>query len=166
VLSGSHLHVLHGSHGEELGFSNVLQVLDDDIAGCIGRFISGAPVDDDALAIDLILDKGVAPTSFLNHEHTRRHWVEGRFVPRVADWESHVEWTRRGKIDRITAAREVADSILASHRPRPLDPNVAAEIEDVLGEAREYYRKTGLISDDQWELYRAALSDDRSPYSS
>jgi len=163
VLTGSHLHVLHGSHGEELGFSNVLQVLDDDIAGSIGRFVSGAVVDDDTLGLELILNMGTSPTSFLNHEHTRRHWAAGRFVPLVADWSSHEEWVRRGKPDVVTAAREKVEEILATHRPAALDPVSARAIEDILSEAREYYRETKLISDEQWHDYERLLSRSRDP---
>ena len=35
------------------------------------------------------------------------------------------------------------------------------EIEDILKEAREYYRKKGLISDEEWSDYMKALSTSR-----
>ena len=157
VTTGSHLHVLHGSHGEELGFSNVLQVLDDDIARAIGRLLDGTEVDDESMATDLILELGTAPVSFMSQAHTRKYWMKDRFMPGVADWDTHVEWTRKGKTDIVSRAREKAESILATHRAAPLSSDQRRLIADVLDEAREYYRGTGLIDGEQWEPYMQAL---------
>ncbi len=158
VMSGSHLHVLHGSHGEELGFSNLLQVLDDDIARAIGRLLDGVEVNDHALATDLVIELGTAPTSFMSLPHTREYWMKDRFLPGVADWQSHVDWVKGGKTDLVTRAREKVEKILATHTPAPLTPEQEQAIDAVLDEARGYYRDAGLISADQWEPYMQALS--------
>ena len=158
VMSGSHLHVLHGSHGEELGFSNLLQVLDDDIARAIGRLLDGVEVNDHALATDLVIELGTAPTSFMSLPHTREYWMKDRFLPGVADWQSHVDWVKGGKTDLVTRAREKVEKILATHTPAPLTPEQEQAIDAVLDEARGYYRDAGLISADQWQPYMEALS--------
>jgi hypothetical protein len=47
------------------------------------------------------------------------------------------------------------DEILATHKVDP--PLTASEeqaIEDILKEAREFYRKQGKISDEEWEAYK------------
>ena len=157
VCTGSHLHVLHGSHGEELGFSNILQVLDDDIARAIGRLLDGTEVDDETMATNLILELGTAPVSFMSQAHTRKYWMKDRFQPGVADWNTHVEWVRGGKVDLISRAREKVEAILAAHQPTPLSADQQRIVNDVLDEARECYRGTGLIADDQWEPYVQAL---------
>lgn len=157
VSTGSHLHVLHGSHGEELGFSNVLQVLDDDVARAIGRLLYGTEVDDESMATDLILELGTAPVSFMSEAHTRKYWSKDRFVPRAADWDTHVEWRRKGGVDIVSRARDKVKTILAEHTPPPLTLTERNVIEDVLGEAREYYRHTGLISEERWGSYMETL---------
>lgn len=156
-LGGSNLHVLQGGLAEELAFSNVLQVLDDDIAGWIGRVIEGFDITDETMAIDLINEVGVIPGTFMNKEHTRKWWVKERFIPKVADLEAYPEWIQKGKVDALTLAKRRMEEILATHKPKPLTPREEQVIEDVMKEAREYYRKKELISDEEWTVYMKAL---------
>ena len=51
VMTGSHLHTLQGSFAGELGYSNILQVLDEEIAGNIGRYLLGTEINDETLAV-------------------------------------------------------------------------------------------------------------------
>ena len=37
-------------------------------------------------------------------------------------------------------------------------------IEDILKDAREYYRKKGLISEDEWKIYQEDLNSPNYPY--
>ncbi|HJW74910.1 MAG TPA: trimethylamine methyltransferase family protein [Thermoleophilia bacterium] len=157
VLSGSNLHVLQGSHGEELGFSNILQVMDDDIAGAIGRFLQGTEVNDETLALEVVRQIGTAPASFMNTAHTRKYWAKDRFAPSAADWDTHVEWLRSGKKDIVTRARERAEAIIAEHEPPSLTAEQERAVSEILGEAREYYRATGDIRVDEWNSYVSAL---------
>lgn len=157
VLSGSNLHVLQGSHAHELGFSNILQVMDDDIAGAIGRFLQGAEINDETLALENIREVGTAPASFMNTAHTRKYWAKDRFTPLAADWGTHVDWVKAGKKDIVTRARERAEAIVAEHKPLPLTAEQNGAINEILKEAREYYRATGEIRADEWATYVAAL---------
>ena len=157
VMTGSHLHTLQGSFAGELGYSNVLQVLDEDIAGSIGRFLQGSEVDDETLALDESLEVGTAPASFMNRPLTRKYWAYNRYNPFVADWGTHVDWVRGGKTDIVQRAREKAGDILASHRAAPLSAEQEAEVEQILSEARDYYRGNGLIAEDEWGPYERAL---------
>ena len=50
--------------------------------------------------------------------------------------------------------------ILATHRPLPLSDAQEQAIEDVLEEARKYYRKRGMISDAEWSEYMNVLSSE------
>jgi trimethylamine--corrinoid protein Co-methyltransferase len=157
VSTGSHLHVLHGSHGEELGFSNVLQILDDDIARAIGRLLDGTEVDDETMATDLICEMATAHGSFMSQAHTRKFWMKDRFQPTAADWSTNVEWVRGGKTDIVSRAREQAEEIVATHKPMPLRAGQEGVISDVLEEAREFYRATNFITDEEWGPYMQAL---------
>ncbi len=49
------------------------------------------------------------------------------------------------------------EEILATHEPTALTPSQEQAIEDVLNQARSYYRKKGLISDGEWSDYMKAL---------
>jgi CRISPR/Cas system-associated exonuclease Cas4 (RecB family) len=47
------------------------------------------------------------------------------------------------------------EEILATHRVSiPLTPSQEKDIKRILNEAREYYRKKGMISDEEWAVYK------------
>ena len=132
ALSGSNLHVLQGSHAHELGFSNILQVMDDDIAGAIGRFLQGTEINDETIALENVREVGTAPASFMNTAHTRKYWAKDRFTPGVLDWETHVDWVKAGKTDIVSRAREKAGALVAEHKPLPLPAEHHAAINEIL----------------------------------
>ena len=50
------------------------------------------------------------------------------------------------------------DKILAVHKvDPPLTDSQEEDIEKILKEAREYYRKKGMITDKEWEAYKKIL---------
>jgi len=52
----------------------------------------------------------------------------------------------------------------AASSESPLSDEQEKEIEKILGEEREYYRKRGLISEKAWSLYEQDLSSPDYPY--
>jgi trimethylamine--corrinoid protein Co-methyltransferase len=161
ALSGGNLLIFQGGSGTELLYHPALSILDDDVAGWIGRFLQGVTVTDETLAIDLINQIGPVPGHYLSSEHTRKWWRREQFIPEVADREAYPVWVKTGKKDALALARERMEEILATHRPMPLEPGEEQAIEDVLKEARTYYRKKGLISDQEWAEYMETLGSAR-----
>lgn len=157
IMTGSHLHILHGSFAGELGYSAVLAVLDDDIAGSIGRFLLGTDVNDESLALQEQIEAGTAPTTFMNRALTRQFWTKDRFSPLVADWDTRVDWVQSGKPSLLTRAREKVDYILATHKPTALSGDQEDAIAEILAEARQHYRAQGLIAEEEWGPYMDAL---------
>jgi len=157
ALSGGNMHVFHGGSAVELFYSPILSILDDDIAGWIGHFLEGVVVNDERLAINLINEVGPIPGHYLNREHTRKWWKEEQFIPKATDREVYPVWIKTGKKDAIDHAKEMMEEILATHKPKPLTSGEEQIIEDVLKEAREYYRKKGLITDEEWAVYMKTL---------
>lgn len=145
ALSGANLIECHGCVTSELTWSPVQAVLDDDIAGWVGRFVEGVQVNDETLAIDLIKEVGPIPGFYLNKEHTREWWKKEHFIPKVADREVYQEWLKKGKKDTIALAKERVNDILSTHKPKPLLPGQEGEIDRILEEARKYYKKKGMI---------------------
>jgi len=160
ALAGNHLQVFHGASGSELLYHPALSILDDDIAGWIGRFIEGAKVTHETLAIDLINDVGPIPGHYLNQEHTSKWWKKEQFLPKVADREAYPVWLKTGKKDALALAKERMEEILATHKPKPLTSAQEQTVENILKEAREYYKKKGLISDEEWTDYMKALKSE------
>jgi hypothetical protein len=56
------------------------------------------------------------------------------------------------------------EDILATHTPVPLTDTQENEIEKILKEEREYYRKREFISEKAWNVYKHDLSSMDYPY--
>jgi len=157
ALSGGNLHIFQGGTSAELVYNPVLSIMDDDVAGWIGKMLGGTTVNAETLAIDLINDVGPIPGHFLNTAHTREHWRGEHNFPKVADEEAYAVWVAGDRKDMLTLARERMDHILATHEPEPLTTEQERAVEKMLNDAREHYRSTGDISDEEWETYMKTL---------
>ena len=164
ALSGANIELLYGSMYGEITFHPVQSILDDDLAGMIGRFIEGVTVNDETLAIDLIEEVGPIPGHFLGKEHTRKWWKSEQFMPRAADRLTYPEWMNSGKKSCLDYAREIMEQILATHKPTPLTPSQEEDIERILEEARKYYKERGLISEEEMATYRKSMKSPNYPY--
>jgi trimethylamine--corrinoid protein Co-methyltransferase len=155
ALTGSNLIHMHSGLYGEMTAHPLQAILDDDIAGMIGRFIEGVTVSDETIALDLIEQVGPIPGHYLNPAHTREWWKKEQFVSKVADELTYPEWIKTGKKDCLDYAKERMKEILATHKVSiPLTPSQEEDIKRILNEAREYYRKQGMISDEEWGVYK------------
>ncbi len=145
ALAGSSIIGLHGGVYGEITFHPVQAVLDDDIAGMIRRFLEGVLVNEETLAIDLIKAVGPIPGMYLDKAHTRQWWQKEQFIPRAADRLTYPEWMECGKKSALDYAQDRVEEILATHKPKPLTASQDEEIERILGEARAYYKKRGMM---------------------
>jgi trimethylamine--corrinoid protein Co-methyltransferase len=145
ALSGANVIVLHGGVTAELAYNPILSIINDDVAGIIGKTIEGFAVDDETMAVDLIEQVGCVPGTFLNKTHTRANWKKEYFVPKVADRLSYPEWLNQGKKSVIHRAKDRMEEILASHRPLEITPEQDRDIDRILEDARNHYQKKGLM---------------------
>jgi trimethylamine--corrinoid protein Co-methyltransferase len=157
ALSGGHLLIFQGGSCGELLYHPVLAILDDDVAGWVGRFLEGVTVADETLAIDLINQVGPIPGHYLSTAHTREWWRKEQWLPKAADLEAYPVWVRSGKKDALALAQERMEEILATHSPTPLTPEQEQAIEEILTEARQFYRDRGTISEGEWSVYLKTL---------
>jgi trimethylamine--corrinoid protein Co-methyltransferase len=141
ALSGCNYMFFLGSIYGELSSHPLQAVLDDDVAGMIGRFIEGIEVNDEMLAIELITQVGTYPGFYGVEEHTRKWWKNEQYIPKSADLSTPPEWLKEGKKTCIDHAKERMGKILATHKPTPLSPNQEADIDKILEEGRRYYKK-------------------------
>jgi trimethylamine--corrinoid protein Co-methyltransferase len=156
-LSGGSSRPLHGGVYGELSHSPLQSVLDDDIAGMVGRYLEGMSVTDETLALDLIEQVGPVPGHFLGLAHTRKWWKQEQYIPKSSDTLTYPEWLQNGKKSCIDYARERMEEIIATHKPMPLTTQQEDDLERILEEARAHYQKTGQISDAEMDAYRAVL---------
>ena len=106
ALSGGAVVWVHGTVFGELTAHPVQAIMDDDIAGMIGRFLEGIEVSSDTLAVDLIQEVGTIPGIYLDKHHTRKWWKSEQFIPAVADTSNLQTWLNSGKKTTIDLAKE------------------------------------------------------------
>ena len=145
ALSGTNFISLHGCPYGELTWHPAQAVLDDDIAGMVGRFLEGVLVNDETLAVDLIKAVGPIPGMYLDKAHTRQWWQKEQFIPKAADRLTYPEWLEKGKKSALDYAKERVEEILATHKPKPLTASQDEEVDRILAEARAYYKKKGMM---------------------
>ena len=144
ALSGASMITLHGGVTAELAYSPILAIIDDDIAKNIGRIIAGFEVNDETIGLDVIKEVGFGG-SFLVSAQTRKFWRTEDYMPVVFDKSSYQEWTNTGRKTVIEKAKARYEEILATHSFAPLSSKQDGEIERILKEAEEYYRRKGLM---------------------
>jgi len=85
AMSGAnYIHDAVGLMEADLTVSYEKMVVDNEILGMSQRVLSGIEVNDDTLALELLIEKGPGK-DFLAEEHTVRHMREEFFVPRLAN---------------------------------------------------------------------------------
>jgi len=111
-------------HGSRI-WSYEQLVLDTEIDGIVRTMLRGIPVDDAALALDVV--EAVGPGGdYLTQEHTRAT-MRGLWQARYLDRRPYGAWeTDPGAVRG--AALEHARNLLRTHRPEPLDPALDAEL--------------------------------------
>lgn len=111
-------------------YSLELLTLCNEIIGYVRRYAAGFEVNDETLALDLIVQQGTHG-EYLSTDHTIEHFREDWF-PELFDRNNFDGWMQKGATtmgDRITSKIE---DILAGHTPQPLDPKIEREIRTIL----------------------------------
>jgi trimethylamine--corrinoid protein Co-methyltransferase len=130
--------LLHGANiVHDVGFmdsgmqgSLQLQVIANDTIGWLRAATAGVPVTDETLALDVVDELG--PTgSYLEHEHTLRHFREP-FYSKLADKAAHSQWVERGATTMEERAAQEVDRILEAHEPPPLPAGVQRDIKAIV----------------------------------
>ncbi|MBN1835988.1 MAG: trimethylamine methyltransferase family protein [Spirochaetales bacterium] len=145
ALSGAHIIQFHGGVYGEITHHPVQSIMDDDVAGVIGRFIAGVEVSDDTLALDLINQIGPIPGYYLHTAHTREWWKHEQFVPKVADLVPYGQWQKEGSKSALDRAKAKLCDVLQTHCPMALSDEQEKDIRRILEKARKHYAQRGLL---------------------
>jgi trimethylamine---corrinoid protein Co-methyltransferase len=105
-------------------------VMDNEIARMIKHCVAGIPVTDETLAVDDIA--AVGPRGdFLALDATLRHMRE-LSTPALLDRRVREDWEQLGASDLYERSRAKALDIIGSHKPEPIDADVAAEMHAIV----------------------------------
>jgi trimethylamine--corrinoid protein Co-methyltransferase len=113
----------------------------DEAIGYGRRITRGIEVNDETLAVSVINDVG--PNGhYLRQQHTRNHYKEEFWYPKLCDRRNYEEWEMMGKTSfkERTVAR--VQDILATHRPSSIKPETQQVIEKVLEEAEDRVKES------------------------
>jgi trimethylamine--corrinoid protein Co-methyltransferase len=124
-----------GAGGLKECFCYEQAVIDNEIAGFVKHLLKGATIDDESLAVDLIVEKGPGG-DFLDSDHTLKHMRERFHRPRVFFRRRLSEWLENDGRTTLERAHERVQNILASEPKRYLTPDQEAAMDDVIVRAR------------------------------
>lgn len=103
-------------------------VIQDELIGMLRRMLRGVPMDDEALALDVIAEAGRSG-NFLGHKHTRRHVRSVQWRPKLFSRLGPEKWVEAGSQSLLDRACARLQTILREHAPEPLSDDVAAAIQ-------------------------------------
>jgi len=115
AMSGAnYIHDAAGLMEADLTVSYDKLVIDDEILGMCQRVLRGIEVNDETLAVDLMIEKGPGQ-DYLGEEHTVEYMREEFFVPKLANRRKRGQ--PRADQDALATARQIAADLLATPTP-------------------------------------------------
>jgi len=134
TLAGSNIIHDLGYLESGLTFSFSQLVICNEIVSWLKAFCKGYDVDDKALALDVIADRG-PDGDFLNIDHTFKHYRE-RWYPTVFERMNFETWRQEGGTTCAERAAETVNRILADHHPEPLPEEIRQQLRDITRKAK------------------------------
>ena len=141
ALSGAGFILLHLGVSGEMTAHPLQAILDDDVAGMIGRLLAGEEVNEDTLALGLIGEVGPLPGHYMDKKHTVKWWRKEQYTPKAADRLSYSQWQSGEKRVALDYARDRMASILSADTQRRLTPSQEQDLSRILEEARDFFAK-------------------------
>jgi trimethylamine--corrinoid protein Co-methyltransferase len=145
ALAGYSILAVAGTVYDELMWSPVMAIIDNDVIGSLGRILQGIEVNDETMAVDLIREVGPIPGHYLNTSHTRKWWKHELFLPVLADRLSYPEWINAGSMGILERAKIKFDEIIVNHQPLPLSEEQEKAVSEILEEAEIFYKEHGML---------------------
>jgi trimethylamine--corrinoid protein Co-methyltransferase len=130
ALAGANLIYGLGMIESGMTFDYGQLVMDDEFAAMIKQCVGGIPVNDEALAIDVIGEIGPFG-DFLSHDHTMAHMRETS-QPALIDRRVREDWNAAGASTIQDRALAKARTILETHVPEPLPEGVTEEFAAII----------------------------------
>ncbi len=128
MLSGVSLIWGLGQLESEMTISPAQAVIDNEMISYVRRYLRGVPVDEQTLALDVSREVGIAG-SFLEHEHTLRHFRSELYMPSLLLRDRWAKWQSEGGKTLAERAEEVASDLMAGPAESGLTREQAAELD-------------------------------------
>lgn len=138
ALSGAnYIHDAAGLMEFDLTASYEKLVVDNEILSRTARVLRGIEVNDETLALDLMMEVGPAG-HYLGEDHTVEHMYTefAQTDPAACDRESRDKWKNAGSKDTFTRAHEKVMKLLAEYKSLPLDPAADKKVREMFPQIR------------------------------
>jgi trimethylamine--corrinoid protein Co-methyltransferase len=109
-------------------------IVSNEICGFINRILRGIEVNPDTLAVDVMREIGPGG-EYLTHEHTMNNFKSELWEAKLGNRGTREQWEKQGALDIHARAREQYKKILATHQPKPLEPEVLKKLQQIVDEA-------------------------------
>ena len=129
VLAGVNLITCAGTLDSTMLEDHALLFLDDEICGAALRIARGIDVNEESLALDVIMKVGFSG-NYITEPHTAKLFRQELFIPKTYSNEPYETWEKGGRLLAIDTARERAREILSNHEPRQMDPEIERELDE------------------------------------
>jgi trimethylamine--corrinoid protein Co-methyltransferase len=137
ALSG--INLIHGCTGgmDGMDLTSYEQcIIDNDIVGSVFRVLSGFEVTEQTLALHVIGEIFSSGSTYLDHQHTVKHFREVSWEPEISVRQKRALWEQDGAKDIRERAKEKVRKILKEHIPAPLPKEVEKEIIKIIEKAQ------------------------------
>lgn len=136
ALAGSnYVHDCAGLIERGMTVSYAQYVIDNEINGMVMRAVRGIEVNTESLAVDVINKVGPAG-NYIAEQHTLKYMRSEFFLPQVSDRQSYHRWMEEGEKDGWQRANEIAEKILANHKPTPIPVEIEGQLAEEIPELR------------------------------
>jgi len=136
ALAGADIFGHLGISGVDQASSLDMLLMQHEIIGYLERFLGGIRFDEDTLALDVIERVGPGG-SFLDQEHTARHFRGELWFPRLLDRQFYDAWRSGGALTMADRCRAEKQRLLAEHQVEPLPDGLEREIAGILQTAHQ-----------------------------
>jgi len=131
-----------GISGVDQASSLDMLLMQDELIRYVESALREVDFSDEALGLGEIEAAGPGGT-FIDREHTARHFRRELWFPRLLDREFYEAWLSAGATSMEDRIRRRKEEILATHRPEPLDPALDRELERIVAAARKELGASG-----------------------
>ena len=113
-------------------------IIDNEIAGYVKHLIKGLTIDEESLAVDLIVERGPGG-HFIDADHTLKHMRQCFYQPSVFYRRRMSEWLENDGRTTLERAHERVLQILSAEPKRYLTPEQEAAMDEVIERARREF---------------------------
>jgi trimethylamine--corrinoid protein Co-methyltransferase len=129
-----------GISGVDQAASLDMLVLHNEVIRYVESTLRPIEVSDEMLGLDEVEAAGPGG-SFLDRDHTVRHFRKELWFPRLLDRDYYDAWRSSGAVDTAQRCAEWKARLLSTHRPEPVAPDLDRALTDIVTSAQRELTK-------------------------